>query len=178
VTATLWPALRRRRAILVDLVLILLLGFMQIGAWVDLDIKKETRDREEVAQRLRDTTTAGLTVVGILVPLTVIAVQIRASTSDSEGSSASAVATPVLVDLLVANFWLLLSLLAGLYVLYFSAYKGYHESLFMHKEVGVLVGFQLFLLFIGVLRLVLGLAAMVSRLIPEEGPTDGKRKPT
>jgi len=174
-TATLWPALRSRRALLVDLALILFLGFMQIGAWVDLDIKKETRDGQEVAQRLRDTTTAGLTVVGILVPLTVIAVQIRASTS--EGSDSSAVATPVLVDLLVANFWLLLSLLAGLYVLYFSAYKGYHESLFMHKEVGVLVGFQLFLLFIGVLRLVLGLAAMVSRLIPGEAPVTSKREP-
>jgi hypothetical protein len=161
---SLWSAIRRRRILLVDVVLIILLGFMQIGSWAEIDVKKETRDRQEVAQRVRDTTTAGLTVVGILVPLTVIAVQIRASIPEK---GKDAVAAPVLIDLLVANFWLLLSLLAGLYVLYLSAYKGYKESLFVHKEVGVLVGFQLFLLFVGVLRLVLGLASMVSRFISD-----------
>lgn len=133
-------------------------------SWVTLDPAtiEAGYSRLETAARLRDTASAGLTVVGILIPLTVIAVQLKAT---SDGGDKGAVSRPTLIDLLVASAWLLASLVCGLYVLYRSAFTGYKENLFVHRDVGILSGFQLFFLLVGVIRLVWGLVTIVAQLL-------------
>lgn len=160
---TLWSTLFQRRALLVDLILLLTLGFFHVVTWVTLDVRQyETYDRIETAGRIQATSTAGLTVVGILVPLTVIAIQLQSTAKRDNGNR---YAMRALVDLFVASAWLLASLVASLYVLYFAAFNGYAENLLAYRHIGILLGFQLFFLFIGVFRLVWGLAAIVSSFV-------------
>jgi hypothetical protein len=124
----------RRRSLLIDLAIISLFGCLHTAAWIEVDTAAEVRDIAQSAQRIRETATGGISVVGILIPLTIIAIQIRGSTplDDRRGH----LIRPALADLLVANFWLLASLILGLYVLYFSVFNGYRENLLTHKHVG------------------------------------------
>jgi hypothetical protein len=156
--------MRRRRALTVDLFILFFLGSIHIASWLTLEPAtiEASYSRMETAARLRDTASAGLTVVGILIPLTVIAVQLKAT---SDGGDNGAVSKPTLIDLLVASAWLLASLVCGLYVLYRSAFTGYKENLFTHSDVGIFSGFQLFFLLVGVIRLVWGLATIVAQLL-------------
>lgn len=167
-----WSALGQRRVLVVDLLLLFVLGFVHIASWISIDTADVERrySRLETAARLRDTASAGLTVVGILIPLTVIAVQLKAT---SDGGDTDAVSKPTLIDLLVASIWLLASLVCGLYVLYLSAFSGYNENLFTHRDIGILSGFQLFFLLVGVLRLVSGMAVIVSQLLTRRGDKRG-----
>jgi hypothetical protein len=126
-------------------------------------VRLESRDATAAADRIRETATGAISVVGILIPLTIIAQQIRASASRPGG--AEAITASVLIDLLVASLWLLTSLVLGLYVLYYSAFNGYDESLLTHKQVPVLFGFQLFFLMVGVIRLVTGLVTLASEQV-------------
>jgi hypothetical protein len=164
--ATLWSTLFQRRVLLVDLMLLLILGFFHVVAWATLDVHRyEAYDRIETVGRVQATSTAGLTVVGILVPLTVIAIQLQ---SAAKRGSTDRYTMRALVDLFVASTWLLASLMASLYVLYFSAFKGYTENILAYRHIGILLGFQLFFLFVGVFRLVWGLSAIVSSFVGRE----------
>lgn len=162
----LWSAIAHRRVLAIDLFIFFVLAFNHVAAWMTLDVKTIEADysRLETATRLRETAGAGLTVVGILIPLTIIAVQLKAT---SDGGNTSAVSKPTLVDLLAASTWLLASLVCGLYVLYLSAFTGYRENLFTHRDIGIFSGFQLFFLLVGVFRLVWGLAVIVSKLVAD-----------
>ena len=75
-----WHVLPHRRALLVDLAILLFLGVIHIAAWVELDLSRHrSNDPFETANRVRDTTAVGLTVVGILLPLTALGIQTLAN---------------------------------------------------------------------------------------------------
>lgn len=166
---SLWHVLSRRRALLVDLVIIFFLGVIHIGAWVELDLSRHrTNDPLETANRLRDTTAAGLTVVGILLPLTALGIQtltaqLRTALQKKEIPTRASIF--VLLDLFVSCIWFLSSLTLGLYVLYFGAYRGYTENLLTYRHIGIIVGLQLFFLLVGVLRLVWALGTLIAGLL-------------
>ncbi len=71
----------------------------------------------------------------------------------------------VLLDFFVACIWFLISLSLGLYVLYFGVYKGYTENLLTYRHIGMIIGFQLFFLLVGVLRLVWALGTLIAGLL-------------
>ena len=168
-----WSKVRHRRALLFDIAVLSILGFIHVATWIDVDVTSTTHDVEQTATRIRETASGGIGVAGFLIPLTIIAVQIRASTPSTCSHS---IASSVLIDLLVANFWLVGSLTLGLYLQYFSAYRGYEEDILDYRHVGILFGFQLFLLMIGVVRLVAGLAGLGVRLLTVEHTSRDERR--
>lgn len=161
----LWRALLRRRALVVDVAILLVFCFIQIATWIEVDVSpRRAQNPTEAAERLRDTATGGLTVVGILVPLTALAIQLRITSLENTLIRARE-SVFVLVDFFVSSAWLLISLGIGLYILYFVAYRGYVENLLTYRHIGVLVAFQLFFLLVGVLRFVWGMGTLISGLL-------------
>ena len=164
-----WHVLPHRRALLVDLAILLFLGVIHIAAWVELDLSRHrSNDPFETANRVRDTTAVGLTVVGILLPLTALGIQTlanRLGTALQEKEILTRASIFVLLDFFVACIWFLISLSLGLYVLYFGVYKGYTENLLTYRHIGMIIGFQLFFLLVGVLRLVWALGTLIAGLL-------------
>jgi len=164
-----WHVLPHRRALLVDLAILLFLGVIHIAAWVELDLSRHrSNDPFETANRVRDTTAVGLTVVGILLPLTALGIQTLANrlrTALQEKEILTRASIFVLLDFFVACIWFVISLSLGLYVLYFGVYKGYTENLLTYRHIGMIIGFQLFFLLVGVLRLVWALGTLIAGLL-------------
>ena len=65
------------------------------------------------------------------------------------------------LDVFLADLWFTASLFCGLYVLWRVAAKSGSRNVFNLRDVGLVYGFQLIVLFTGVLRLVIGVAALV-----------------
>jgi hypothetical protein len=157
---SLWSEIRDRPDLLIDVGLLIVLGFIHTAAWREIDLERATGEAKEAGAGIRAAAAAGLTVVGILVPLTVLAINLRSN------PDLTPLSNDVLVDLFVASVWLLISLACGLYVLWAAAIRAYEaNNVKGDKSVGIVVGYQLFFLFVGVFREVWGLAALVSDLL-------------
>ncbi|MFD7908335.1 hypothetical protein ACFV4G_39605 [Kitasatospora sp. NPDC059747] len=116
-------------------------------------------DKTAAADALRGATTTGLTVVGILLPLSILAIQIRF------GSSCAKLPSNALADFLLASLWLFISLTAGLYVLYTVAIRGPREDVVRRRDIGVLYGAQLFFLLVSCFRLLWAIPSVISTMI-------------
>lgn len=116
--------------------------------------------RLRVADGMRAAASAGLTVVAILLPTTVIGVQLSVATSDKllVGPAAAA-------DLFIASFWLLLSIIGGLYIVYVAATRGIRQNLHNRIEVGVFYALQLATLVLACARLVFAVGSVANRII-------------
>jgi hypothetical protein len=158
--ASLWQAVVDRPVLLIDVLLILIFGTIHVIAY--LGPISPSPNKEKLAESIRGAATGGLTIVGILIPLTVLAIQLRGGTS----AVAERLPTSVLVDFFVGDVWLVISLGCGLYVLFVTAMRGISEDIGTRKDVGILFGIQLIMLFVGVFRIVWGLAGLVSALLP------------
>jgi hypothetical protein len=158
--ASLWQAIVNRRVLLVDVFLILILGTLHVIAY--MGPISASPNKEKLAESIRGAATGGLTIVGILIPLSVLAIQLRGGTS----AVAERLPESVLVDFFVGDMWLVVSLGCGLYVVFVAAMRGLFEDIGQRKDVGILFGFQLIMLFVGVFRLVWGLEGLVSALLP------------
>ena len=146
-----------RWQLLIDVVLILVLGVIHVCAW---DGPTNGDSYKDAAQNgMRAAATGGLTVAGILIPLSILTI----SLSSQKGSVK--LPSSVLVDFFVSNLWLLCSVLLGLYVLFVAGVKGYVNNILDHETVGWAFGLQLIFLGVGVLRLVWGMSSLVNKLI-------------
>ncbi len=96
------------------------------------------------------TATGGLTAVGILIPATLVAVQI------SHPNAAA------LSSVFFGDLWFALSLVCGLYVLWISGVKVSTENVLNRKDVGISHGLQLLALLVGVARLLFGIYLVFS----------------
>jgi hypothetical protein len=116
--------------------------------------------RLRVADGMRAAASAGLTVVAILLPTTVIGVQLSVATSDKllVGHAAAA-------NLLIASWWLLASIISGLYVVFVAATRGIRENLHHRYDVGIAYAIQLSTLVAACVRLVLAIASVTNRII-------------
>jgi hypothetical protein len=157
--ADLGGAIVGRPALLVDLGVLLVLGVLHVLS--NLSPVQAAPDKAKLAESLRGGSTGGLTIVGILIPLSVIAIQLRSGT----GVVAQSLPHSLLVDFFVGDVWLVISLTCGLYVLFVTALRGTFVDVGQSRTIRILFGFQLIFLFVGVYRLVWGLAGLVGSLL-------------
>jgi hypothetical protein len=132
--------------------------------WSESKMKyPDTGDEEfrlRIADGLRAAASAGLTVVAILLPTSVIGVQLSLATSDKllVGHTAAA-------NLFIASWWLLASIISGLYVVFVAATRGIHENLHHRLDVGCMYALELCALVIACIRLVLAIASVTGRIV-------------
>jgi hypothetical protein len=144
----------------IDVAIVVICGIIHTLAWKDIDLSTASGDAKEAGTAIRGAAAAGITVVGILVPLSILAIQLRSN------PQARPLANDVLVSLFVADVWLLLSLACGVYVLWIAAMRAYESrNVLGDKSVGVVIGFQLVFLFVGIFRQVWGMGGLVSDLL-------------
>jgi hypothetical protein len=126
----------------------------------ETDPSKLAESRQRVADGLRAAASAGLTVVAILLPTTVIGVQLSVATSDKllVGHTAAA-------NLFLASCWLLASIISGLYVVFVAATRGISQNLHHRVDVGVAYALELSALVIACFRLVLAIASVAGRIL-------------
>jgi hypothetical protein len=155
VATTLICSIFDRWQLLIDVVILIVLGLIHAAAWENPD---ENSYQKEAQEGVRSAAAAGLTVAGILIPLSILTISL---TLEKEAQ----LSTTVLTDFFVANLWLVISLLLGLYVLFFVALHGYTRNILSFKGTGVVFGLQLLFLGVGTFRLVWGLAELVNELI-------------
>jgi hypothetical protein len=142
--------------LLIDVVLIALFGVIHITAWRG----PTNAEYKEAAQNgMRGAAGGGLTVAGILVPLSILTISLSTQTGGIKLTSG------VLVDFFMSNVWLLCSVLLGLYVLFVASVKGYVRNILEYRSVGWAFGLQLIFLGVGVLRLVWGMSELVNKLL-------------
>lgn len=155
--ASLLSEIGERWQLLIDLALVVVFGGIHVAAWTS---PRNPSGYKEAAQNgMRAAATGGLTVAGILIPLSILTIGLSTQQGGVE------LPTSVLVDFFVSNVWLLCSLLFGLYVLFVAGVKGYTTNILEDKTVGWAFGLQLIFLGVGVLRLVWGMSALVNALI-------------
>jgi hypothetical protein len=128
-------------------------------AWRSLDMTRVQGDPKEAGTAVRGAAAAGLTVVGILVPLSVLAVTLRANPANRPLSTA------VLVDLFIGAVWLFLSLVCGFFVLWLPGMRAYEQKNVMSDRSVGAPRFPAVFLLVGVFRQVWGLADLVSSLL-------------
>ena len=124
--------------------------------WASLNIGALDDDKPAASEAGRGAASASLTAAGILLPLTVIAVQLtgqKVSLTDS-----------TLSGFFVASGCFLVSLCLGLYVIVVSSYKaaGTKPNFFKYKSLGILLGFQLIWLLAGSVQLVVAFYGLVN----------------
>jgi hypothetical protein len=162
VTATgLWDEVFSRCSLLVDVVLLVVLCALHALPVLGSP-SKPADDKSKLADSVRGASASGLTIVGILIPLSVVAIQLRGGSGDAGNHLPGA----VLIDFFVGDVWLVVSLAFGLYVVFVVAMRGTYEDVGQRQDVKLLFGFQLMFLFVGVFRLVWGLSDLVSSLLP------------
>ena len=129
-------------------------------AWPSSDRFTSDDDKywDQAQGGLRAAATAGITVAGILIPLSILTIGLTASDKLDLPST-------VLVDFFVANVWLLISLLLGLCLVYFAGVRGYRENILRSRGAGAVFGLQLLFLAVGVVRLMWGMFGLVDTLI-------------
>jgi hypothetical protein len=154
--ASLLDAIGDRWPLLIDLGLVLVLGGIHVLAWSP---PSNGSSYKEAAQNgLRSAATGGLTVAGILIPLSILTIGLSTQQQSKKLPPA------VLVDFFASNVWLLCSLMLGLYTLFVSGVRGYVNNILDNHTVGWAFGLQLIFLGVGVFRLVWGMAALVNTL--------------
>lgn len=155
--ATFWGRVWHRPWWWVDLVILGVLGAAHVLTWLFGDFSSIDTDNE-AGEGLRSAGAAGLTVVGILLPVTLLVVQL-ASAKDG-----SPLPNDAVLDLFMAAFWLMLSLFSGLYALFVAVTRAFSTSPLRRKDVGILFGLQLILLIVGAERLVWGFSTLAGSL--------------
>jgi hypothetical protein len=144
------------------IVIVIFCVFVAVG-WHDSKTKNPDVSTEEsrlrIADGLRAAASAGLTVVAILLPTTVIGVQLSVATSDKllVGHAAAA-------NLFIASCSLLASIISGLYVVFVAATRGIRENLHRRLDVGVAYALQLGALVLACVRLVLAIASVANHI--------------
>jgi hypothetical protein len=155
--ANLLSAIGDRWQLLIDIALVIVFGGIDVAAWAS---PTNASGYKEAAQNgMRAAASGGLTVAGILIPLSILTIGLSTQQGSVELPSS------VLVDFFVSNVWLLCSLLLGLYVLFVAGVKGYATNILEYRTVGWAFGLQFIFLGVGVVRLVWGMSALVNRLI-------------
>lgn len=147
-----------RWQLLIDVAIIVVLGAVHVLAW-GAPTGDSSRYKEAAQNGMRAAATGGMTVAGILIPLSILTIGLSTQTNGLKLPGS------VLVDFFVSNVWLLCSLVLGLYVLFVAAVKGYKDNILKKQSVGWAFGLQLIFLGVGVLRLVWGMSALVSAAI-------------
>jgi hypothetical protein len=147
-----------RWQLLIDLGILVVLGSVHVKAWPKYPDPDAASYKEQAQTGIRSAATGGITVAGILIPLSILTISLAANGRVKLPST-------VLTDFFVANFWLLISLVLGLYVLYVAGVKGYKRNILAYRATGIAYGLQLLFLAVGVFRLFFGMYGLVDKLM-------------
>lgn len=142
-----------------DLLVLVSLLIVHVLAWSCLPIRRspDTDDeRRFSATTLTGTSTAGITAVSILIPASFVIVQIIVLHQ-------SELPAGVLPIVFRAALYFLLSLIAGMLLIFLIPMRANARNVIMNRGFGILYGFQLFPLIVGVGCLVAGLSRLVFR---------------
>ncbi|WP_330261797.1 hypothetical protein [Streptomyces sp. NBC_00539] len=157
IASSVWGAVWGRPLWFVDLLVIFV--FLVFQALSFVGAPKRDANLPEHADALRSASSGGLTVVGILLPLSFLAIQIRTSSSSTTLSSTT------LADFFLATAWLFLSLASGVWVLWISGIRGSTEDVAHRLDIGITYGAQLIFLLVGVWRLVWAVSSTITSLL-------------
>jgi hypothetical protein len=113
----------------------------------------DLQERQFAATIVASSSTTSITAVSILIPASLIIVQL--------GFGSKSFPHDALNNVFRASLWFLFSLLLGLYVIFNVAMRSQSRNVAQYFPVGVVFAPQLFALAVGVLRLVIGIANVV-----------------
>jgi hypothetical protein len=152
-----WANVFVKRFFWVDLLVFALPSFVHLISWLATprSFPDDVESRRNGAESFRSTAIGGITAVGILIPVTLLAIQLGTSNTSSIPASS-------MLDVFLADLWFTLSLFFGLYVLWVVAVKSGSKNAYNLPDVGISYGLQLTALLTGVVRLVIGIAGVVN----------------
>ena len=145
-----WGAIAERWVFRLDVALVVVLCGVHAAAQNGAAVEAWNKDdslKNATATRFGTAAAAGITVVGILAPLSVVTLQL----------SAQALPRRALTDFAIANLWLVVSLVLGLYVIYVVGIRGYVTNVLNVNSIKIVFGWQLILLAVGIFTFVWGL---------------------
>ena len=131
-----WDGVFLDRLLVIDASVFVFLALLHLAAWAGVTVTWQ-----DPPERLVDASSGVIQAVGILLPLSQVALQI--------GKSRSGVPLPdsIFLDVFISDLWLALSLALGLAAMSLIPYRRYPRVL------GVLYGWQLFSFMVGLARL-------------------------
>lgn len=147
-----WPQAFLDDKAWLDVLVVAALGVVHGLAWWGSGEGRSTAPEERipVATSITATVSGEITAVGILIPATLVAVQIVKPTS------------AVLAVIFFADVWFALSLTFGLYILWTVAVKASTQNVLNRHDVGLVYGLQFITLLAGIVRLLIGIAILFS----------------
>jgi hypothetical protein len=138
----------------IDLLVFGILGMLHVAAWWKLAPQPTDDPARSGATTLVMTASgAGLASVGILLPLSFVALQ-------ATTSSPYVIRESVSFSVLVADFWFALSLTMGLLATYFLAFKPTRHP-FTMRRVGIPLGIQFLAMLMGIARMFAAMVVLV-----------------
>ena len=149
-----WSTVISGQHVWIDLVIFLALGVIHTAAnWRSPGLPTTDTARAQAATNVNQIAIGGVTAVGILLPLSLVAITAFASkATPSHG---------VLINTFVADCWFVLSLLLGLCVLWTGAFQAPSRNVQNLRFVRLCAGWQLFSLMLGVVRLLVAAYMLV-----------------
>jgi hypothetical protein len=147
---------------LVDIALFVVFGLIHSLSWPRSlpstdPVHQDGETRNRAAGNLTTAVTGGITGVGILLPLSLVAIQVI------YGSKPSSHASSVGLNLFVADIWLTMSLILGLFVLYAVGAKASSRNILYLRWIGIPFGLQLMALTLGVVRILIAVFVLVNK---------------
>ena len=142
----------------IDVAVFLIFGIIHSLSWPSTEPASQNTDeaRSRTAGTLTGAITGGLTAVGIMLPLSLVAIQV-VYTSKPTGQAGT-----VGLNLLVADMWLALSLIMALFALWVIGPKATTRNVLYTRLVGVPFGLQLISLVLGVVRILVAVLVLVN----------------
>ena len=149
-----WSAVISGQHVWIDVLIFVVLGAVHTAAnWTSPGLPNTETARAQAATNVNQIAIGGVTAVGILLPLSLVAITAFATkTAPSHG---------VLINTFVADCWFVLSLLLGLCVLWTGAFQAPSRNVQNLLFVRLCAGWQLFSLMIGVVRLLVAAYMLV-----------------
>jgi hypothetical protein len=119
-------------------------------------VHTDAEARSRAVSTVSSATTGGLTAVGILLPLSLVAIQVI------DVNKPPKQAGTVELNLFVADAWLALSLTMGLIVLWRIGAKGPTRNILYDRWAGIPFGLQLFSVLLGIIRILVAVFVLVN----------------
>jgi hypothetical protein len=133
-----------------------LLAVLHIGSWLELYYRgrldhsaRNAEDRRFGAQILSSSSAAGITAVSILIPASLLVVQLS--------STGKPLPPTALSHVFSASLWFLGSLFLGLLIVFLVPLKSHKQDVRLSLGTGIPFGLQLLSLLFGMTRLIWGL---------------------
>jgi hypothetical protein len=141
-----------------DIILFALLVIVHIASWWEYRTRPAMESDRDIRQfgatTMSSTATAGITAVSILIPASLLVIQL--------GRDPDQTLPPAALDQVFRGVvWLLISMAIGLFLIYLLPMRAQKYNVGKDFLIGSLFAPQLLALFIGIIRIVLGLQATI-----------------